>query len=100
MDDSRILHFGLRGWKLLQSIKTIAWLAMDNKKMSIPLLRPSGPHKQRKTDNVKHLPQGVTSSLHTVIALTVHGTLRSILSADPPVSSEKQVGQELEKGGN
>lgn len=63
----------------------------------MPFLRPSGLDKQRKTDNVKCLPQIVTITLHTDIALTVHQTLISILSTNPPISSEKLVEQELEQ---
>lgn len=65
--------------------------------MNMSFLRPNGLDKQRKTDNVKCLPQIVIITLHTDIALIVHHTLISILSTDLPSSSEKLVEQELEQ---
>lgn len=90
MDDSRILHSGLGGWKILQ-------FTLDNKKTNIHLLRPGGPHKHREMDCVKYLAQIVTITWHTDVELTVFGTHISILSADPPISSEKQVEQVAEQ---
>lgn len=100
MDDFRIFYLGLRGWKFLQFIKIMVWFVMDNKKMSIFFLRFSGFYKQRKIDNVKYLLQGVISFLYIVIVFIVYGIFRFIFLVDFFVSFEKQVGQELEKGGN
>ena len=56
------------GYKVLKVF--VARFATDNKKMNIPFLRPSGLDKQRKTHNVKCLPETVTITLYTDIALS------------------------------
>ena len=68
----------------------MAWFTPDNKKVNIPFLRLSGPHKQRERQ-CEILAQIVTIAWHTDRALAARDTHMFMLSTDPLISSEKQV---------